>query len=418
MRRAPFAALALAAFALAACDEPPRESPTRGPDFALDSGDGSGPRRVDANATAIEDATEGDANDAPALVTIGGVRGLRVDGEVLYRAAADAAPVRYASTRKWVFPQRVQVTWQPVDGPAMERERWQRYGPRAWWFAPRVVEPAPLDDDGRRSLAVLDGLYRAALLWPDGFHWNGDDATGADDGSATTSRAPLDDPLAPGVELRATHSDGALAIAAHAADATGTELARLTARGRFDHPSRAFPATLEVVAGTASWTERLDGIDPRARYDDRLFLAGTGATPAPTSPILTIDRLVPRPTRRVAFEAPLADLDAAAERARAALAELDPTLAEGAAIALELDAASRSTAALLKLLPERGVPPGFEPAPRRGGRSIAVAPLARDAVVRARELLQPTGPTAPDPAWPPYLIELDGGWMLVVPNRP
>lgn len=412
-----FVALAgVGVVALAGCDERAPTPTDDGTIFALDGGDGTRTRRADDSADRAADTEPAlPLTDPPALATIGGVRAMRVDGTIEYRASMSDEPTRFASTRKWVFPQRVQLTWQPKGGQGMDRQRWQRYGSRLWEFAPRAVAPQALaaDDDRTRDVVLLDALYRAALLWPDGFDWE-DDGAGA-------QRATLVDPLVQDVELVA---DGDERTRTFAARANGNEVARLVASGRYDHPSRAFPEVLEVTLGEARWTERLTRIDPRARYEDRLFLAGTTAQPVEISPILTIDRLVPRPTLRRALDPPTADLADAAERARALLLDVEPgsggDSGAGAVVALELDPSSRCVALLVKLLPTEDLqtgdlPPGFVPGPRVGARSSTLDALEAAELDRVRRLLQPGGPATPNATWPPYLIDLGGTWHLVVP---
>lgn len=439
LRVAPSLAAALAATFAASCDDGPRPgapTPDDEPMFALEGGDGTRP----AGAVGVGAAFADDGLDPPPLAPIAGMGGMRIDGERRLGSIQDghfADPtiesddhITWSGTRsvsrRWMFPARARIDLVTDGAPAMDRERHQRIGRRAWMFEPRNLVPVALEDGWRPDELRYDTVVRAAVLWPDGFDWR--------DGEDGWRVAAVDDPLLPDATLRARpRVEDSDALAMEYRDAT-THV-DLVASGRIDHPSRHFPERVSLTIYSAAYPdvpthvlrETYTSIDPRARYDDALFEAGTermrderdgSSRSATEGRVFRLDPIPARPWKEVALDAPTADVRAAAALARAALSELPDELRGGARVDLVLDAENRVVALRVKLAPDRAAPTGFEPGPSLSGRAVNLDPFVPGEIARRRAALEAHGPPAPNPSWPPYLHGRANHWQLVVPDPP
>jgi hypothetical protein len=303
--------VALTAFTCG-CDDAPPPTPEGGSPFALPSNplSGDAATRVQDGAVAAAPTTLERASAPAAPTPVAGIRGLRVDGRIELAESTAGAPVLTLRTlRRWVFPERGRSDIsQPELGPA-HRTRHQRFGGRLWFLDAGELEPVELTAPERTAAqtraalehVALDVAYRAALLWPDGFEWT--------DTSDGTRSARLDDSIAGALELRATPPtvDDRLTI-----DVLQTNelLVHLVAMGRYEHPTRRFPASVAVTTVHDRFTETFERIDPRAFYLDTLFAVAppraTEAEAGPPTTLLRIERvpgaaLAPAAVRRPAL---------------------------------------------------------------------------------------------------------------------
>lgn len=412
------------------CSDDPSPSPPDASPFATPSNPttDAGDTTSDLQDGGLPTVSERGSAPAPPSA-VAGIRGLRVDGRIEVvngEANGDDGATAHTlrTTRRWVFPDRgrTDVT-RPELGPA-HRTRHQRFGGRLWFLAVGELEPVELsstdrtDSEERRALdhVATDTAYRAALLWPDGFAWT--------DGSDGTRTADFDDSVAGALRLKAwppTEGDETLVVDVlrDGELEEAVRLVHLVATGRFEHPTRRFPAALHVETEHGAWTETFERIDPRAFYLDALFEVGQPRAIEqhldPGTTFVRIARVPERPWRRHPFVAPHRDLARAQERAAQLLAGLDPGAAGGADAVYELDEGARFTAVILRLAPDHDVPDGFEAARPGSALGIDVDPALAGEPKRALEALASMSTASSTTPGTPYLVQLASSWQVVLP---
>lgn len=294
-------------------------------------------------------------------------------------------------TADYVFPDRVRWHFEDyADRTRNEHQFLYRTGETLCEFAAgrsRAIEGAD------RGAALLQmELRRAAMLWPDGFDWNGDEG-GAREAEVLADTCCREMPVG---KLVATLRDRR-PVRIEALSGAGETLEILEIRAWQEISGRTWPRTLEIKApnGQSLFVETIETIETRVQFLELSFLppdrrpirnASTG--PGVVAMDLVAVTYSPHPLpKEVSWEQAL-------EKARGWIAEARESLGPlGAEVDLvptfELSPLGRPTACLVRLTSHHVPPPdGFRSVPEGVGILCALPELLsvnEGALIRLKE---------------------------------
>ncbi len=256
-----------------------------------------------------------------------------------------------------VFPDRAVWRRRAADGRAEERTLSYRAGDACWLVEAGSGTSTRLEGRDRDALALQMELRRAAMIWPDGFDWSGEDPLRAASLGALGS-------------LVATLGKAGRPRRITSLDADGIEFESLSEIEWRETRERFFPSTFELAwRGRPIWTEEVRSIATNLHFLDYTF------RPPDRRPELASElRHLGRPmhvdlrratVRRTALP-PGLDWSAALERARLLrheaereLAEAGRALEDGANFELSAEGEPRGLVLVVDGPPLDPAPPGW-----------------------------------------------------------
>ena len=203
-------------------------------------------------------ADEPAPDELPRRRAIAGLRGLQVRSTLSFAHVAEKQT--FVST--FVFPHRARLSMHKLGGSEAVRRIHYRLGSRAWTLPKESATSRELEAKERLDVLRDLELRRAAFLWPDGFEWKTDEATGE-------TRAALGELGEAYAELG---DDGSLKRL-WTLDADGNRGATFRIDGWHEAFNRQWPESWSIEADEqVVATESVDRIDVAVHLIDAYFL--------------------------------------------------------------------------------------------------------------------------------------------------